>query len=173
MAISLINWLHSFCSVQHGHEMVANLLAETCPKVLTMADLNGMLSTHWACVRGYPKLSILELSVIDIADGFGRTPAMLAASSGNLQCLQVVDNLILLLKWTLKPLNWLSIALDFEYCSSKVKLKAERFLSQSTPLCLKRARKITSLYGGQLLKKDELQPQMLRGAPILHSKGTD
>ena len=54
-------------------------------------DLQGMLPLHWSCLCGHLGVTNLLISknMIDTEDGFGRTPSMLAASSGNLQSLQV------------------------------------------------------------------------------------
>ena len=57
-----------------------------------------MLPLHWACLAGQNSTAevLLKNLVNEIAEGsimiedaFGRTPPMLAASSGNLHCLQV------------------------------------------------------------------------------------
>jgi ankyrin repeat protein len=88
-------------SVQHGHTEVAKLLIESDSNnlLLNLGDLNQMLPMHWACARGHLNTMNLLLQLddrrkmIDSTDGFGRTSSMLAASSGNLQCLLVRKSL--------------------------------------------------------------------------------
>ena len=69
-----------------------------------------MLPLHWACLAGQNSTAevLLKNLVNEIAeedesimiedDAFGRTPPMLAASSGNLHCLQVTLLLILMIE---------------------------------------------------------------------------
>ena len=69
-----------------------------------------MLPLHWACLAGQNSTAevLLKNLVNEIAeedesimiedDAYGRTPPMLAASSGNLHCLQVTLLLILMIE---------------------------------------------------------------------------
>ena len=58
---------------------------------LLQDDVQGMLPLHWSCLCGHLSVTNLLISknMIDSIDAFGRTPSMLAASSGNLHCLKV------------------------------------------------------------------------------------
>ena len=96
-------------SAQFGYEEMAKMLLEYelhhNNHKLPVHDLQGMVALHWSCLRGHlgvTNLLICELGgknngnsgdtvkmMIDTTDAFGRTPSMLAASSGNLQSLQV------------------------------------------------------------------------------------
>ena len=67
------------------------LESEVSADLELLHDLQGMLPLHWSCLCGHLGVTnrLISKNMINTTDGFGRTPSMLAASSGNLQSLKV------------------------------------------------------------------------------------
>ena len=66
-------------------------MSEVSVDIELLHDLQGMLPLHWSCLCGHLGVTnrLISKNMINTTDGFGRTPSMLAASSGNLQSLKV------------------------------------------------------------------------------------